>query len=162
MCVAWCMQQWYMKELYGVWGKYNSNPLLALIPILVNLPIFLGMYNAMLTMCNGGLPSLAIEDGLPWASNLAAVDPYHILNLAVPITLAVQFQMTALDGLEGMSADMRKYFLWFSRIMPIIMVPMMWNFQGALCLYWTYSNLYSISFAALLRVPAGALLFWRS
>jgi len=146
-----------MKELMQIWKTHKSNPLHAIVPIVVNLPVFLGMYWGMLSMCDGSLPSLAIESGLPWVQDLSKPDPLHILNLAVPLSLAAQVQLNALDGLEGMTGQMKTAFKWMGRVLPIVMVPVMWNVPSALCLYWTYSNVYSIAFSGLLRMPSGAL-----
>lgn len=83
------MQQAYSKEVAALHRKYNSNPLYLMAPIFVNLPLFMGMYWGVNSMCAGCLPSLLLE-GLPWCPDLSKPDPYHIVSLAVPVTLWMQ------------------------------------------------------------------------
>lgn len=83
------MQAEYTKGTYEVFKTHKSNPMFMAAPLLVNMPLFMGLYWGVSTMCEGNLPSLLTE-GLSWCPDLTKPDPYRVWNMAVPAALWVQ------------------------------------------------------------------------
>jgi YidC/Oxa1 family membrane protein insertase len=124
----------YMKE-------HKVNPVGGCLPILLQIPVFIGFYQMLQS---------AIElrgASFLWACDLS--EPDTILTLAgfnlnpLPIlmgaTMLWQSSMTPVSpGVDPMQQKMMKF-------MPLIMVPILYNYAAGLTLYWTVQNLLSIA-----------------
>lgn len=125
------MQQ---REMMALYKKYGANPLSGCLPLFIQLPIFLALFNALRT-------SWALH-GAPfalWIQDLSAKDPYYVLPIAMGAVMFVQQKLTMPDfGKDNPSMAMMKW-------MPVFMTVIFLNFPAGLTLYWFISN--CISFA---------------
>ncbi|MDR0952869.1 MAG: membrane protein insertase YidC [Elusimicrobiota bacterium] len=117
------------REVMALYKKYGANPLSGCLPIFIQLPIFLALFNALRT-------SWALH-GAPftlWIQDLSAKDPYYVLPIAMGIMMFVQQKLTMPDlGKDNPSMAMMKW-------MPLFMVVLFLNFPAGLTLYWFVSN----------------------
>lgn len=81
-----CMQEQYKNTTQQIMAHHKTGPLHMLYPILFQLPVFTGYYFALSAMCNAHLPSMVV-DAAPYGFDLTTVDPYHALNVSVPLSL---------------------------------------------------------------------------
>ncbi len=117
------------RELMALYKKYGANPLSGCLPLFIQLPIFLALFNALRT-------SWALH-GAPfiwWITDLSAKDPYYVLPIAMGIIMFVQQKMTMPATMEdNPSMAMMKW-------MPVFMTVIFLNFPAGLTLYWFVSN----------------------
>ncbi len=128
------------REMMSLYKKYGANPLSGCLPLFIQLPIFLALFNALRT-------SWALH-GAPfiwWIQDLSAKDPYYVLPLAMGAMMFVQQKMTMPDiAKDNPSMAMMKW-------MPIFMTLIFLNFPAGLTLYWFVSNCISFVINLILK-----------
>jgi YidC/Oxa1 family membrane protein insertase len=110
-----------MMELYK---KEKINPIGGCLPMLIPIPIFLGLYWVLLETVE-----LRHAPWMGWIQNLTAADPYFILpalNLAV---MYLTQKLTPTPGMDPMQKKMMQF-------MPLVFGVMMAFFPAGLVLYW--------------------------
>jgi len=129
--------------------KNGINPIKNILPILVQLPIFMSMFIGLRGMAKLPVPSME-EGGILWFENLCMYDPFYILPVIMASSMYLQFRM----GAEGAKLDsMGPTGRILMSTVPFILVPFTMNFPSALTYYWCCTNLISIAQASILRVP---------
>lgn len=128
------------REMMALYKKYGANPLSGCLPLLIQLPIFLALFNALRTSwCLHGAPFIL------WIKDLSAKDPYYVLPIAMGAMMFIQQKMTMPDmGKDNPNAAMFKW-------MPIFMTLLFLNFPSGLTLYWFISNCISFSINFILK-----------
>lgn len=118
-----------MMEMYKT---EKINPLGGCLPILIQMPVFLGLYWAILTSVE-----LRQAPWIGWIHDLARPDPYFILPALMAITMFVQTFLNPPPA-DPLQAKMMK-------IMPIAFSVMFFFFPAGLVLYWLVNNILSIT-----------------
>jgi len=73
-----------------------------------------------------------------WVPDLSSPDPYHILPIAVIISMLFMQRMTPQAGMDPQQQKMMNLF------MPVMLGFISWNLAAGLCLYWSIGNLIGI------------------
>lgn len=127
------------KEVMALYKTYGVNPASGCVPILVQMPVFFGLYQALLS-------SLALRHAsfltyLPgthiiWLADLSAKDPLYITPIVMGLTMFLQ------QRLSPAPADpiQQKVMLF----LPLIFTVLFLNFPSGLVLYWLVNNILSI------------------
>jgi len=126
------MQQETMK----LFKEHKVNPAAGCLPLLVQMPIFIGLFFMLRTASE-----LRYAEFL-WISDLASSDtvariagfPLNILPLIMGVTMFLQMRMMPTPSADNMQ---RKLF----QFMPAIFLVFLYNFPAGLVLYWTTQNL---------------------
>lgn len=124
MAMSQAMMQLYRDE--------RVNPMAGCLPILLQMPIFLGLY-----WCLVESVELRHAPWILWIKDLSAMDPWFILPIIMMATMYVQ-QLLNPQPTDPMQAKMMK-------IMPLIFGVFMLFFPAGLVLYWTVNNLFSMA-----------------
>ena len=114
-----------MMELYK---KEKINPLGGCLPMLVQMPIFLGLYWVLLESVE-----LRQAPFILWIHNLTAPDPYYVLPILNAATMLATQYLTPMTGMDPLQAKMMKF-------MPLIFSVMFAFFPAGLVLYWTVNG----------------------
>lgn len=109
--------------------KHNVNPMAGCLPMLIQLPILIAFYQAIMRD-----PTIAKSSFL-WMQ-LGEHDPYYILPLLAALTTYLQ------SVVMGMSDNPQQRAFLF--IMPVMIFVLAFQFPAALPLYWIYSNLFTM------------------
>jgi len=117
------------EETMKLFQKHGVNPLAGCFPLVIQMPILIALYNAI--MRNHHIA----EHSFLWMQ-LGMPDHYYILPLIAAATTFVQQKMMASQTTAQMQS------LMF--IFPVLIFVMSMNFASALPLYWIYSNLFTI------------------
>jgi YidC/Oxa1 family membrane protein insertase len=128
-------------QVMGLYKKYGVNPISGCLPMLLQIPIFFGLYTML---------RYAVElrgHGFWWVTDLAMPDtqfylwglPINPLPLVMAATMFVQMAMTPKSPDPNMQAQQRIFLL-----MPFFFLFMCYSFAAALALYWTVSNIIGI------------------
>ncbi len=129
------------QEMMKLYRTYGVNPLGGCLPMLIQLPIFIGFYHML---------QYAVElrhQGFWWVDDLSQPDtvytlpifggvPINLLPIVMAITSFVQMAMTPMTG-DKMQRRMMM-------MMPFVFFFFCYSFASALALYWTTTNLFSI------------------
>ena len=120
------------EEVAALYKKEGVNPAGGCLPLLIQMP-FLFAYYRML----GVALDLRHAPWL-WVRDLSSPDPWHILPIAVIITMLFMQRMTPQAGMDPTQQKMMNIF------MPIMLGFISWNLAAGLCLYWSVGNLIGI------------------
>ena len=108
------------------------NPLAGCLPLLVQMPILMGMYYALF---NFTFPSAAAS-AFFWLPNMSEPDPLYILPVLSALTTFLQQKMTSTE----MNAQMKI----MMTIMPLFIGWISLKFPSGLVLYWVTMNVVQI------------------
>ncbi len=136
-------QQAEMMKLYT---SNNINPLSSLggcLPMLIQLPVFIALYFALLYSIDLRHSSFLWVNDLSQPEHLFDVlgIPFRVLPLLMGVSWFVSQKLTPMTtpGSETMEMQMK-----LMQFMPIIFTVMFWGLPSGLILYWTVSNLLSV------------------
>lgn len=131
-----------VMELYR---KHKVNPLGGCLPMFLQLPVFIGLYNALLNAVE-----LRHAPFVGWIQDLSAPDrlgdfqlPFvtgagiPVLTLIMGASMLVQQKMTPTTTADPMQQRMMM-------LLPIVFTFMFINFPAGLTLYWLVNNLLTI------------------
>ncbi|WP_281883267.1 membrane protein insertase YidC [Paenibacillus sp. YYML68] len=117
------------EETMKLFQKEGVNPLAGCLPILVQMPILIALYNAIMRNEHIG------EHTFLWMQ-LGEKDPYYVLPLLAALTTYIQQKMMA----HQMTPQMQSLMIIF----PVLIFVMAMNFAAALPLYWVFSNIFTV------------------
>jgi YidC/Oxa1 family membrane protein insertase len=135
------------QETTKLYSQYQANPVAGCLPMLIQMPIFLGLYRAILHLSNGNV-DFPISDywsmGFLWLPSLAEPDPYHILPIMAGVFQFVQTKMMRPAGM-GKSADPQQAMMnTMMNFLPITVVLFGWGFASGPVIYWVTQSIYSV------------------
>ncbi|WP_323843415.1 membrane protein insertase YidC [Moraxella sp. Pampa] len=119
------------QEMMQLYRDEKVNPMAGCLPILIQMPIFLGLY-----WCLVESVELRHAPWILWIKDLSAMDPWLILPILMTATMFIQ-QLLNPQPADPMQAKMMK-------IMPLVFAAFMLFFPAGLVLYWTVNNLFSM------------------
>lgn len=119
------------QETMALYKSHKVNPLGGCLPILIQIPVFIGLYNTLLYAIE-----LRHSPFFWWIQDLSAKDPYYITPIIMGATQFIQQKMTPTTG----DPNMAKIML----IMPVVFTFIFLNFPAGLVLYWLLNNILSI------------------
>ena len=130
------MQQETMK----LFKTHQVNPLAGCLPMLIQMPIFLGLFYMLRTASE-----LRFEPFL-WVADLSQPDtimeiggyPLNLLPLLMGLTMFMQMHMMPVSP----TADPMQQKIF--KFMPAIFLVFLYNFSSGLTLYWTVQNILTI------------------
>ncbi|MDX1692786.1 MAG: membrane protein insertase YidC [Ketobacteraceae bacterium] len=120
------------QEMMKLYKEEKINPLGGCLPILVQMPVFLALYWALLESVE-----LRHAPFVFWIQDLSTMDPYFVLPLLMGGSMFIQ-QMLNPAPPDPMQARMMK-------MMPIIFTVFFLWFPAGLVLYWVTNNVLSIA-----------------
>lgn len=138
-------RQQQQLELMSLYKKKNINPLGGCFPVLIQLPVFFGLYSALLLAIELRHAPFAL-----WVKDLSAPEKLVIGPVGIPV-MVILFVISMLvqqwTTPSTMDATQKKIML----VMPLVFGFMFVNFPAGLTLYWLTSNIISIAQARALR-----------
>jgi YidC/Oxa1 family membrane protein insertase len=129
-------------ETMKLYQENGVNPMSGCLPMLLQMPVFFGLYFAIRSLTNEGVGVWA--DGFLWMDNLSSADPWKILPFAAAASQFVQMRMTRPAG-QGKPDDPQQRMMYtMMNFMPLMVIVIGWTFAAGPVLYWTISALYSV------------------
>lgn len=116
------------QKIGALYQEAGVNPLAGCLPLLIQMPILMGMYYALF---NFQYPTPEAAQFL-WLPSMSEADPYHILPVLAALTTYWQTKQTS-----DMSNNQMKMMAY---MMPIFIGFIGWNFASGLVLYWVAMN----------------------
>ncbi len=138
-------QQKLQQETMALFQKHGVNPIAGCFPLLIQMPILIGFYHAIMRT-----QEIAQHNFL-WF-DLGERDPFFILPIVAGITTFIQ-QKLMMAGTSGQNPAMMPQMQMMLWLMPIMIVIFAVNFPAALSLYWVVGNLFMIGQTFLIKGP---------
>lgn len=121
------------QETMKLFQENKVNPLAGCLPLLVQMPIFIALYNSIY-----GNELLRHGEFL-WLQ-LGTPDKTFILPILAALTTFLQTKMMMKMNPSPMQGPMQ----FMMMVYPVLIFFMSYNFPSALPLYWFFSNVYTI------------------
>ncbi|SDU01463.1 YidC/Oxa1 family membrane protein insertase [Verrucomicrobium sp. GAS474] len=128
------------QEVMKLYREYGVNPLGGCLPMLIQIPIFIGFYTMLQS---------AVEfrhETWFWIKDLVQPDTIAVLpgvNLPInPLPIIMTLSQWALMRITPQTGDAAQ--MKILQFMPFIMLIFFYNFASALALYWTVNNFISM------------------
>jgi YidC/Oxa1 family membrane protein insertase len=118
------------RAMMEIYKKEKINPLAGCLPILIQIPFFMGFYWVL-------LESVEMRQApfIGWITDLSSRDPYFVLPIIMGIANFVQFKLNPAPP-DPMQAKVMAF-------MPIVMTVMMAWFPAGMVLYWITNTVLS-------------------
>ena len=119
-------------EMMALYKSEKINPLGGCLPILIQIPVFIALYWALL-----GAVEMRNAPWALWIQDLSAQDPYYILPVIMMATMLIQTKLNPKPP-DPIQAKI-------TMIMPFAFGIMFFFFPAGLVLYWVVNNVLSIA-----------------
>ncbi len=144
-------KQKQQQEIMALYKKEGVNPLAGCLPLLLQIPIFFGLYKVLMLSIEMRHKPFAL-----WIDDLSAPDPAHILNLfgllpfdvpsliaigPLAVLLGVTMWLTFRLNPTAMDPMQQQIF----NIMPWVLMFVMAPFAAGLLLYWVTNNVLTLA-----------------
>lgn len=127
------------KAVMGLYKTYKINPASGCVPILVQLPVFFGLYQALLSslaLRHASFITYLPGTNIIWLADLSAKDPLYITPIIMGLSMFVQQKMS-----PPPADPVQQKIMMF---LPLIFTVLFINFPSGLVLYWLVNNILSI------------------
>lgn len=128
------------QEIMALYKTYKVNPAGGCLPMIVQIPVFFGLYKALLGSIElrhaPFITHLPFTD-LVWLADLSAMDPYYITPIIMGATMFLQQKMTPTGG-DPLQAKIML-------LMPVVFTFLFLSFPSGLVVYWLVNNVLSIA-----------------
>lgn len=131
-------RQKQQEEQMKLFQENKVNPLGGCLPLLVQMPIIIGIFY-VIRKFGGGVAGAEAEypsfttGGILWFQNLTDHDPLYILPVLSAVTMLASMEITN----KAMEPQQR----WLMRLMPLGITVFLWSFPAGLFVYWITSNI---------------------
>ena len=131
-------RQKQQEEQMKLFQENKVNPLGGCLPLLVQMPIIIGIFY-VIRKFGGGVAGAEAQypsfttGGILWFQNLTAHDPLYILPVLSAVTMLASMEITN----KAMEPQQR----WLMRLMPLGITVFLWSFPAGLFVYWITSNI---------------------
>jgi YidC/Oxa1 family membrane protein insertase len=129
------------EEMARVYQERGVNPLGGCLPILVQMPIFIGIFYVIRQF--GGTPGHSApqypsftDGGILWFQDLSHADPTYLLPIISAVTMLAATEITS----KNVEPQQR----WLMRLLPIGFTAFLLYFPAGLFVYWITSNLVTL------------------
>ena len=120
------------KAMLDLYRKEKINPLGGCLPILIQIPVFMGLYWVLLESVE-----LRQAPWILWYKDLSVKDPFFVLPILMGVSMFVQ-QLLNPPQVDPMQQKIFQF-------MPIIFTVMFLFFPAGLVLYWVVNNVLSMA-----------------
>ena len=137
-------RQRQQEEMMKLYQDRKVNPLGGCLPILVQMPIFIGIFYVIrefggYTIGDRTVPPTEPsfhDGGILWFQNLSQADPTYLLPIISAVTMLAATEITA----KNIDPQQR----WLMRLLPLGITIFLINFPAGLFVYWITSNLVTL------------------
>jgi YidC/Oxa1 family membrane protein insertase len=132
------------EEMAKVYQDRGVNPLGGCLPILVQMPIFIGIFYVIRQFGGYRAGDRVVpaqydsfhDGGILWFQNLSQADPTYLLPIISAVTMLAATEITA----KNIDPQQR----WLMRLLPIGFTAFLLSFPAGLFVYWITSNLVTL------------------
>jgi YidC/Oxa1 family membrane protein insertase len=135
------------QETMALYQQHRVNPMAGCLPMLLQIPIFLGLYQGIFSLSQGQAGASEYWSGpFLWLSQgLANPDPIHFLPVVAGLFQFVQTRMMRPYKQGKISDPQQAMMNQVMNIMPLTVIAFGWGFAAGPVLYWATQSLYSVA-----------------
>ncbi len=126
-------------ELYS---QHGVNPMAGCLPMLIQIPVFFGVYRAILGLSQSHAGQWA--DGFLWLGDLSNADPWHVLPIAAGVFQFVQTKMMRPANAPKATDPQQALMNQMMNFMPLMVVFFGWTFAAGAVIYWVTQSIFSV------------------
>ena len=120
------------KAVMELYKTHKVNPMGGCLPMLVQIPVFFGLYRALMFSIE-----LRHAPFMLWITDLSAKDPYYVTPIIMGASMFIQQKMTP-SNMDPVQAKMML-------ALPVVFTFMFLNFPAGLVVYWLVNNVLTIA-----------------
>ncbi|QUJ67476.1 membrane protein insertase YidC [Photobacterium sp. GJ3] len=120
------------QEMMELYKKEKVNPLGGCLPLLLQMPIFIALYWALMESVE-----LRHAPFFGWIHDLSAQDPYYVLPILMGVTMFLIQKMSPTTVTDPMQQKIMTF-------MPVLFTGFFLFFPSGLVLYWLVSNIVTL------------------
>jgi YidC/Oxa1 family membrane protein insertase len=130
------------QETMALYQAYGVNPIAGCLPMLLQIPIFIGVYTAIngLSRSDAGVWA----GGFLWLDHLKEPDPLYILPFVAAIFQFIQTFMARPAGQGPVTDPQQRMMNTMMNLMPISVIFFGLTFASGAVLYWAVQSIYGI------------------
>ena len=121
------------KATMEFYKKEKINPLGGCLPILIQMPVFMGLYWVLLESVE-----LRQAPWIMWFNDLSVMDPYYVLPILMGASMYIQQRLNPPQMTDPMQQKIFQF-------LPLVFTIMFLWFPAGLVLYWVVNNVLSIA-----------------
>ncbi len=125
------------EEMLKLYKEYKINPFGGCLPMLLQLPIFIALYQTLISMVE-----LKGASFIWWLKDLSRPDPLYILPIFMGVTMIIQQKMSQTTSLSTESMAQQNILMYG---LPVFLTIMAFSWPSGLLLYWGMSNVLAIA-----------------
>ncbi|KAI7995289.1 Mitochondrial inner membrane protein OXA1 [Camellia lanceoleosa] len=137
------------QRMQALFKEYGVTPFTPLKGLLFQGPVFVSFFLAISNMVEK-VPSFK-HGGAYWFTDLTTPDSMYIFPVLTALSFWITVECNMQEGMEGNPAA--KTMKNVSRVFAIVTVPLTMTFPKAIFCYWITSNLFSLTYGLVLKVP---------
>ncbi len=134
------------QETMALYQQYQINPLAGCLPMIIQIPIFFGVYRAIANLSSGNVEGFsgAWTQGFLWLDSLNTSDPYKILPIMAGAFQFIQTRMSRPANMGAVTDPQQRMMNTMMNFMPLMVVVFGWTFAAGPVLYWVTQSVYSV------------------
>lgn len=135
------------QETMALYSQHQVNPMAGCLPMIIQIPIFFGLYRAIANLSAGNGPadaSVFWANSFMWLENLATPDPYKILPILAGVFQFIQTKMMRPAGQGKISDPQQAMMNTMMNFMPLMVIIFGWSFDSGPVIYWVTQSVYSV------------------
>ncbi len=145
------------EELMNIYKEAKINPLAGCLPLLIQMPILIGLFNVLREPVKYGVFAneaalLAADTGFLWIESISSVNN---VSLALLSGISAYFMQKMMATGDEQTENMMKSMTYVMSAMSLFWG---YTFQAGLAIYWITSNVFSIAQYQLITSPLKAKL----
>jgi YidC/Oxa1 family membrane protein insertase len=129
-------QQKFTQEMSKLYKEHKANPAGSCLPMLIQLPIFIGVYRAVQNLATNPLAS----EGFLWIPSLAHKDPLYIL----PVLSVLLQLLVSLMAMPKIQDPQQKAMSQTMLLMPLFFGYIAFTFNAGAVLYWVMGSVLAV------------------
>ncbi len=130
------------QETMALYQAHGVNPLSGCLPMIIQIPIFFGLYRAIVNLSNSEIGHWT--DGFLWLTDLSKPDPWHILPIMAGLFQFVQSRMMR-PANQKVTDPQQQIMNTMMNFMPLMVVVFGWGFASGPVIYWATQSVYSVA-----------------
>jgi YidC/Oxa1 family membrane protein insertase len=130
------------QETMALYQAHGVNPMAGCLPMLIQIPIFFGLYHGINNLSNSGTG--VWDQHFWWLSSLDNADPYKILPILAGVFQFIQSRMMR-PANQGKITDPQQAIMnQMMNFMPLMVIVFGWQFASGPVIYWVTQSAYSV------------------
>ncbi len=126
-----------MQEQMRLYRENRVNPMAGCLPMLIQLPIWIGLYQALYDLFGKNI----LQGGFLWVANLAQPEPFpYLLAILTGLSQLVVQRMMQVPTTDPQQQTMNQAM----QFMPIMYIFISFKMPAGLVLYWVASNVFTM------------------